>query len=164
MNSDLEIRKASPKDHDAIWEIIQPIIAKGDTYAFHPHTSREDMLALWCGKDKHTYVAQRAGKIVGTFMLKDNHPGLGSHVANAGYMTHPDEYGKGIGRTMAEFSLVEAKRLGYTDMQFNLVVKSNVRAVKLWQHLGFEIIGEIPNAFQHAEQGLVNAYIMWRRL
>jgi len=49
-------------------------------------------------------------------------------------------------------------------MQFNFVVKSNEVAVKLWLNLGFEIIGEIPKAFNHIENGLTNAYIMYRKL
>ena len=72
--------------------------------------------------------------------------------------------GQGIGKAMGEFSLEEAKRLGYKAMQFNIVVKSNERAVRLWKKLGFEIIGEIPEAFNHMTNGLTNAYIMYRKL
>ena len=96
--------------------------------------------------------------------MKDNQPGLGSHVANAGYMTSPDAFGKGIGKAMALFSLEEAKNLGYRAMQFNLVIKTNERAVELWKKLGFAIIGEIPEAFNHKSLGLTNAYIMYRKL
>jgi ribosomal protein S18 acetylase RimI-like enzyme len=122
------------------------------------------MLDYWCGNDKHTYVAEINHEVVGTFIIKDNFPGLGSHVANASYMTKPGAFGKGIGRTMAEFSLTEAKRLGYRAMQFNIVVKTNDRAIRLWQKLGFEIKGEIPDAFKHSEKGYTDAYIMWKRL
>ena len=96
--------------------------------------------------------------------LKDNQPDLGSHIANAGYMTAPSAAGQGVGKAMGEFSLSEAKRLGYKAMQFNIVVKSNERAVRLWQHLGFKIIGEIPEAFQNKQGGLTNAYIMYQKL
>jgi ribosomal protein S18 acetylase RimI-like enzyme len=96
--------------------------------------------------------------------MKDNQPDLANHIANAGYMVSPSFSKAGIGRRMAEFSLKEAKKLGYTAMQFNIVIKSNDRAVKLWQKLGFEIIGEIPDAFRHAQRGLTNAYIMYRRI
>lgn len=160
----IEIRKAVEDDKAQIWEIIKSVIAAGDTYVFYPDSGREKMLAYWCGADKKTYVALSENKIVGTFYIKDNQPDLGSHVANAGYMVAPDAKGKKIGRTMAEFSLQEARRLGYKAMQFNFVVKSNEIAVKLWQSLGFEIIGEIPDAFQHPAQGLTNALIMYRRL
>ena len=160
----IEIRKAFESDKQQVWEIIKAVISTGDTYVFYPNTPREKMLAYWFSDDKKTYVAVSENKTVGTFFLKDNQPDLGSHIANAGFMVAPEAKGKRVGRTMAEFSLEEAKRLGYRAMQFNFVVKSNAVAVKLWQNLGFEIIGEIPDAFQQAENGLTNAYIMYRKL
>lgn len=160
----LEIRKAFEADKPQIWEIIKAVISGGDTYIFYPDTPKEKMLAYWFAADKHTYVALSENKIVGTFFLKANQPDLGSHIANAGYMVAPEAKGKRVGRTMAEFSLVEARKLGYQAMQFNFVVKSNAVAVKLWLSLGFEIIGEIPEAFQHKENGLTNALIMYRKL
>lgn len=162
--TEVKIRKAEPGDYDAIWQIIHQVISKGDTYVFFPDSSRKEMLGYWCGADKYSYVATMGKEIVGTFFIKDNMPGLGSHVANASYMTKPDIFGKGIGRIMGEFSLKEAKHLGYLAMQFNIVVKSNERAIRLWQSLGFEIKGEIPQAFNHKADGYTNSYIMWRKL
>jgi ribosomal protein S18 acetylase RimI-like enzyme len=160
----LEIRKAVEADKPEVWEIIKAVIDGGDTYVFYPNTPKEKMLAFWFAEDKQIYVALIGNKIVGTFFLKDNQPDLGSHIANAGYMVAPEATGKRIGKTMAEFSLEEARKLGYKAMQFNFVVKSNEVAVKLWLALGFEIIGEIPEAFRHAENGLTNALIMYRNL
>ena len=160
----IDIRKANPEDADDIWPIIQSVIATGDTYVFDATSSKEKMLDYWLGAEKHTYVAVEDGKVVGTFWLKANQPDLGSHIANAAYMTSPQAAGKGIGRRMGEFSLEEARRLGFHAMQFNIVIKSNTRAIRLWQQLGFSIIGEIPDAFRHATEGLTNAYIMYRKL
>jgi ribosomal protein S18 acetylase RimI-like enzyme len=160
----VDIRKATPADHDQIWEIIQPVLLTGDTYVFAPDSSREKMLAYWCGLDRHTYVATINGTVVGTFLLRDNQPDLGSHIANGSYMTLKTASGQGIGKAMGAFSIEEARRLGYKAMQFNIVIKSNERAVRLWQTLGFTIIGEIPDAFNHRQNGLTNAYIMYRKL
>ena len=160
----IEIRKANTEVKNQIWEIIKEVISKGDTYTFDPNTPKETMLNFWYGPDRYTYVATDSGKIVGTFMIRDNQPGLGSHVANGAYMVSEAAAGKGIGKKMGEFSLTEAKRLGYTAMQFNIVIKSNAKAVNLWQNLGFKIIGEIPDAFNHKENGMTNAYIMYRKL
>jgi L-amino acid N-acyltransferase YncA len=160
----IEIRNANTEDSDQIWEIIKEVISKGDTYTVDPNSPKETMLNYWYGPDRHTYVAIEEGKIVGTFLIRPNQPGLGAHVANGAYMVAEAASGKGIGKKMGEFSLVEAKRLGYTAMQFNIVIKSNVRAVNLWQNLGFEIIGEIPDAFNHKQNGLTNAFIMYRKL
>ena len=160
----IEIRAATQSDKPMIWRIIEPIIASGDTYVFSSETPRDEMLDYWFAPDKHVYVAEQDGKILGTFWLKPNYPGLGSHVCNAAYMVSPDAAGRGIGRKMAEFSLDEARRLGFKAMQFNFVVSSNTAAVKLWQSIGMQIIGEIPDAFDHRELGLTNAYVMYRKL
>lgn len=160
----IEIRQATPEDHEQIWDIIRQVIAEGDTYVFSPDSPKEKMLAYWCGKDRHTYVATIDDKVVGTFVIKDNQPDLGSHIANAGYMTSPAASGQGVGKAMGEFSLVVAKQLGYKAMQFNIVIATNQRAVRLWGKLGFKIIGEIPDAFNHRQNGLTNAYIMYRKL
>ncbi|NNE66320.1 MAG: GNAT family N-acetyltransferase [Pyrinomonadaceae bacterium] len=161
---DLTIRKAAVSDHDGIWKIIEAVISTGEFYSFKPGSPRAEMLAYWCGSDKHCYVAEADGEIVGTFVMKDNQPGLGSHVANGSYMTSPTAGGRGIGTAMGKFSIEEAKSLGYKAMQFNLVVKSNETAVRLWKRLGFQVIGEIPDAFDHQRLGLTNAYIMYRKL
>jgi ribosomal protein S18 acetylase RimI-like enzyme len=158
------IRKATKEDASQIWKIIESVISSGDTYTFDPYTPQETMLNYWLGADKYTYVAVNEDIIVGTFWLKDNQPGLGSHIANGAYMTSPFARGQGVGKLMGEFSLLEAKRLGYRAVQFNIVVKTNELAVRLWQKLGFQIIGEIPEAFNHQKYGLVNAYIMYQKL
>ncbi len=160
----VNIRIASRNDHDRIWAIIKAVIATGDTYVFAPDSSQEKMLDYWCGSDKNTYVAEVSGMIVGTFLITDNQPDLGSHIANASFMVAPEKAGQRIGIAMGEFALDEARRLGYKAMQFNIVVKSNTEAIRLWEKIGFRIIGEIPEAFDHQKKGLTDAYIMWRKL
>lgn len=159
-----EIREAVETDKPAIWQVIKAVIAGGDTYVFAPGTPEDEMMAYWFSPEKCNYVAVIGGEVVGTFWLKANQPGLGSHVGNAAYMVAPAAAGKGIGKQIAVWSLDEARRLGFSAMQFNFVVASNTVAVKLWQSVGFEIIGEIPDAFNHAINGLTNAYIMYRKL
>jgi ribosomal protein S18 acetylase RimI-like enzyme len=160
----LNFRKASQADSDALWEIIEPIIREGSTYVFSPDSSKEKMLDYWLGDDKGTYVLESDGKIAGTFYLKANQPDRGSHIVNAGFMVSQNKKGQGIGKAMAEFSFAEAKRLGYQSMQFNYVVKSNISAVNLWKKLGFDIVGEVPDAFFHPKLGLTNIYVMYRKL
>ena len=158
------IRNANQDDQAATWQIISEVIATGDTYVFATDSSKEKMLSYWFSDDKKTYIAEEDGKILGTFYLKTNQMDLGSHIVNAGYMVSSEARGKGLGQLMAEFSMEEARRLGYKAMQFNLVVKTNENAIKLWLKMGFAIIGEIPEAYQHSRLGLVNAYIMYQKL
>jgi GNAT superfamily N-acetyltransferase len=171
----VEIRQATEADKPSIWQIIKAVIATEDTYTFPADATEEEMLAIWFSPEKHTYVAlsepsavadgvSASPEIVGTFFLKPNQLGPGAHVGNAGYMVKPGQFGKGIGRAMGEWSLDECRRLGFTALQFNFVVKTNTYAVKLWQSIGMEIVGELPGAFNHKELGLVNAYVMYRKL
>lgn len=164
MIENLKVRLYEPKDEDKLWAIIHAVIAGGETYVFHPDSTREKMLQYWLAKEKQVYVVEFNHEVIGTFTIKANQPDRASHIANASYMLSPQFTGKGIGLFMANYSLQEAKRLGYLAMQFNIVIKSNERAVHLWKKVGFEIIGEVPNAFNHPRLGMTNAYIMYKTL
>ncbi len=162
--TEIEIRRAGANDWEAIWPIFREVVVRGDTYAYPVDTSEADARALWLEKPAATYVAVRGREIVGTYYLKPNQPGQGSHVCNAGYMVGSAARGLGAGRSMCAHSLTEAKRLGFSAMQYNLVVSTNVRAVAIWRAHGFEVIGTLPKAFSHPEQGLVDALVMHRLL
>ena len=160
----LQIRHARRNDRDAIWQIFQAVVARGDTYVFDPQISRIKALGYWFGQKRRCYVAVSDERIVGTYILNANQPGLGSHVANAGFMVAPSAQGRGIGHAMGEHCLREAERLGFRAMQFNFVVSTNETALRLWKNLGFRIVGRLPGAFRHAQEGFVDVYIMYRQL
>ena len=140
------------------------IVASGDTYAFEPEMSRQEALAYWFRADTRTYLAENDGRVVGTYILRPNQSGGGSHVANAAFMVAASARGQGIGRAMAEHCLSEARRLGFRAMQFNFVISTNTAAIRLWQELGFEIAGTLPGAFRHPEKGYVDVYVIYRSL
>jgi len=158
------IRLATLADHDAIWSILEPVIRAGETYALPREMSRAEALAYWTGADRETFVAESGPKILGTYYLRANQAGGGRHIANCGYVTHSAATGRGVARQMCERSLLHARAQGYRAMQFNFVLASNERAVRLWQSLGFETLGRIPQAFRHPGLGYVDALIMFRPL
>jgi ribosomal protein S18 acetylase RimI-like enzyme len=160
----MHIRKAIDQDRHEVWEIFTAVIQTGDTYVFAPDTPKEDLDKIWFAPYMETYILEDEGEILGTYVIKPNQIDLGSHIANGSYMVHPKAQGRGIGNLLCEHSLVEAKRFGFKAMQFNIVVSTNKVAVKLWQKHGFEIIGTIPDGFNHLELGYVDAYIMFRKL
>lgn len=160
----ITIRRAEESDFDAIWRIFREVVRRGDTYTYDPETTREQAHSIWMSGGHTTYVARVDERIVGTYILKPNQPGLGSHVANAGYMVGVDGRGQGVGRAMCEHSLEEARRMGFQAMQFNIVVSTNEPAVALWKKCGFSIVGTLPRAYRHRELGLVDAYVMHRFL
>jgi ribosomal protein S18 acetylase RimI-like enzyme len=106
----------------------------------------------------------QAQKIVGTYYLRANNAGGGAHVANCGYMVAADATGRGVARAMCAHSLAHAKDRGFRAMQFNFVITTNKRAVRLWQAMGFSIVGRLPGAFLHPTQGYVDALVMYREL
>lgn len=160
----LSIRPARPRDFAGIWSIFRAVVAGGDTYAYAPDTTMAEARRIWMEPPAAPYVAEQACRVVGTYALRPNQPGLGDHVANCGYMTHPDARGRGVGSAMCEHSLASARERGYTALQFNFVVASNEGAVRLWQKHGFEVVGRVPRAFRHRALGLVDVLIMHRAL
>ncbi|HEV7311656.1 GNAT family N-acetyltransferase [Sphingopyxis sp.] len=160
----LLIRPASPDDAAAIWAILEPVIRAGETYTLDRDMTEAEALAYWFGADKETFVAEEGGVVLGTYYLRANQAGGGRHVCNAGYMTGAAATGRGVARAMCLHSLDHAKAQGFRALQFNFVVSSNVRAVGLWQSLGFEVVGRLPGAFDHPAEGFVDALVMVRTL
>jgi L-amino acid N-acyltransferase YncA len=160
----LTIRRAQESDFDAIWQIFHQVVRVGDTYVYDPETTPAQARSIWMSDTVTTYVACLGADVVGTYILKANQPGLGSHVANAGYMVSMEAQARGVGRAMCEHSLAEARKAGFTAMQFNMVVSTNEPAIALWKKLGFTIVGTLPRVFRHKRLGLVDAYVMHRFL
>ncbi|WP_413430925.1 N-acetyltransferase family protein [Crateriforma spongiae] len=161
----LEIRYFSDDDWADTWKILEPVFRAGTTYPYSPTIDEDEAYQIWINNPAHTYVAVDSNLgILGTYYLKPNQPDLGSHVCNCGYVVSPQARGRGTATAMCKHSQQEAVKLGYTAMQFNLVVAVNEVAVRLWQKLGFEIVGTLPDAFRHADQGLVDAHVMYKRL
>lgn len=163
----MESRTATSEDWPDIWPIVSAVVRRGDTYMYAPNISEEDARSAWLLEGVHraaTFVATLDEQVVATAFLKPNQPGLGDHVANAGWMVAPEAAGRGVGKELATFVMEEARRLGYLGMQFNAVVSTNVRAVGLWESLGFAIVGTVPRAFRHSASGLVDVHIMYRDL
>jgi L-amino acid N-acyltransferase YncA len=162
--SEIAIRPAGPDDFAAIWPIFRAVVAAGDTYAYDPATTPDEARRIWMESPARPFVAELDGRVAGTYVLKSNQPGLGSHVANAGYMVGPSFRGRGVANAMCLHSLEVARALGFRAMQFNFVVSTNASAVALWERCGFTTAGRIPKAFRHATLGEVDALIMHRFL
>ena len=164
MESKPTIRPATAADDDAIWAILEPTFRAGETYPIPRDIARADALAYWRTPGHTVFIAEDAGRIIGTYYLRANQRGPAAHVANCGYMVASDAMGRGVARAMCEHSQQRAREAGFAAMQFNFVVASNERAVRLWQACGFEIAGRLPKAFQHPRLGLVDALVMVRPL
>ena len=159
------IRRYHEADWPVVWSLLQATFASGDTYAFPPESSEAEIHKAWVEAPAATYVACTPdGQLLGTYILKANQPGLGSHVCNCGYVVAPEAQGQGIASAMCEHSQREAVSMGFLAMQFNLVVATNERAVRLWKKLGFSVVGTLPHAFRHQRLGFVDAFVMYKEL
>ena len=158
------IREVAASHSGAIWRILEPVIRGGETYTLPLDMNREEALAYWNSPGHEVFVAEENGEILGTYYLRANQKGGGAHVANCGYMTGLWASGRGVARAMCQHSLEHAKTRGFRAMQFNFVVSSNERALRLWKSMGFEIVGWLPGAFMHPTLGAVDALVMYRIL
>ena len=162
--SDLAFRLATDQDWPDIHRIFDSVTATSDTYPYPPSLTETEARSIWMNPSHTTYVAAFGDDVVGTAYIKANMLGLGDHVANAGWMVDPSRHGEGIGRPFAEYIIDQARKQEYRAMQFNAVVATNGSAIKLWESLGFEIVGTVPDAFRHSTNGLTAIHIMYRKL
>lgn len=159
------IRRALFSDFPALWLIIEPIVRAGETYAIEPDIGADDMADYWLTRPEETWLFEAGnGEVLGTYYLKTNQPGPGSHVCNCGYMVAASAQGQGVATALCRHSMERARALGYEAMQYNFVAATNTGAVRLWQSLGFDIVGTLPGAFHHPAAGRVDAYVMYQWL
>jgi len=165
METAITIRAIEPADWPGTWAILEPVFRAGETYTFPIDITDDDARSRWIDKPSATFIAvDDSGEILGTYFIKPNQEGNGAHVCNCGYVTSEAARGKGVATLMCEHSQKEAVQLGFSAMQFNFVVSANEGAVRLWQKLGFDIVGTLPGAFDHPDKGLVDAFVMFKRL
>lgn len=164
MTTAITLREISAAEFALAWPVFQPVVAAGDAYSYPPDMTFEQARDAWTTPPSRCFVAERENIVLGCYLLRPNQPGLGDHVANAGYMVSPDARGQGVATVMCEHSLEQARCAGFTAMQFNFVVATNTTAVRLWQRHGFQIVGQVPGAFRHAVRGPTDVYVMHRDL
>lgn len=159
------IRDATDQDWPRIFPFYGAIVAEGRTYAYPEGQTLDEARAVWMEQPPGlTVVACDGDTVVGSAKMGPNRPGRGAHVATASFMVDPGHRGLGVGRLLGEHVVAWAREAGYHGIQFNAVVETNTAAVGLWQSLGFEVIGTVPESFDHPEHGLVGLHVMFLRL
>lgn len=181
----LTTRPVTAADHPALWAMLEPVFRAGDTYAIDPAIPRDTALDFWCGGTHQAFVTQAPALLaevssggaakgggpqtaplaaLGSYYICPNQQGGGAHVCNCGFVTAPQARGQGVAREMLAHALETARAMGYRAMQFNFVVETNTRAIAIWQSHGFDVVGRLPGAFRHPQQGFVDALVMYRKL
>jgi GNAT superfamily N-acetyltransferase len=161
----VSIRCATPEDWPRIWPIFDATLQAGETYAYPMDLTRESAEGLWMEQPPgRTVVLEDDDRILGTAKMGPNRPGHGDHIGTASFMVAPEARGRGVGRALAEYVVRWHRDEGYRGIQFNAVVETNVAAIRLWQDLGFEILGTVPGAFRSPEHGYVGLHVMFLSL
>ncbi|MFJ7945010.1 GNAT family N-acetyltransferase [Streptomyces sp. NPDC096354] len=160
------IREATTEDWPAIWPFFHEIVAAGETFTYPLDLGEDDARDWWLLKEPNrTVVAvDDDGIVLGTAKMNNNQMGNGRHIASASYMVDPEHSGQGVGRALCVYTVEWARSAGFRAMQFNAVVETNRYAVRLYRSLGFEILGTLPEGFNHPKHGFVGLHIMHRAL
>jgi len=161
----LQIRPYAAADWPAVWALLEPVLRAGETFPHDPAITAAEARLAWVEQSQAVMVALADDEaLVGTYYLRPNAPGLGAHVANAGYVVSEHRRRQGIGSLLCQHSLRQARRLGYRAMQFNLVVSTNTAGIRCWQRNGFAVVGTLSGAFHHRQLGDVDALVMVQSL
>jgi GNAT superfamily N-acetyltransferase len=160
----LTFSTASVDDWPHLFPILRHVVDQEDSHCIDPSHPNPTLQRIWFAPLHYVYKVMLGDTVSGTFFLRANFDGRGKHIGNGSYMVHPNYRGQGIGHAMGHYSLSEAARLGFTAMQFNSVVSTNEKALRLWYSLDFRIIGTVPQAYRHRTHGLVDTHILYRAL
>jgi L-amino acid N-acyltransferase YncA len=158
----VEIRDFADEDWAQVWPIIRDVVRERATFPYDPDMSEEDARSIWVENPPgRTVVAVEDGRVLGTAKMGPNRSGPGAHVSTASFMVASGARGRGVGTALCREALSWARREGYAGMQFNAVAESNVAAVRLYERLGFRVLGTVPRAFEHPELGRVGLHLMY---
>ncbi|MBW4563265.1 MAG: GNAT family N-acetyltransferase [Mojavia pulchra JT2-VF2] len=166
----VELDYIHPQEQELVRALLNLVIIEGRTYPHEQPLSQAEFAAYWLSHDAFVVrkiepgTTQRSKEVLGAFYLKPNFPGRCSHICNAGFIVQPQLRGQGIGKFMGEAMLLIAASLGYEAVMFNLVFETNIPSITLWQKLGFETIGRIPQAVKLADGQMIDALTMYRAL
>jgi DNA-binding MarR family transcriptional regulator/ribosomal protein S18 acetylase RimI-like enzyme len=152
------------KDEGALYEIFREVVDSGSQFSYECSSIEEFHRQFFIPKGQVYVCHSLVGKVIGGFYLRANFFGRSSHIANAAYMIHNTYRGKGLGSLLIKASLHLAKDLGFQGMQFNMVLSQNILAVKLYERLGFSIVGIIPQAVRNPSGNYQDGYVMHRKL
>ncbi len=161
----MQIRLYGADDWPAVWGLLEAMFRVGETFPHDPPISEAEAQVAWVEQSQAVMVAvDPAGAVLGTYYLTPNSLRLGAHVTNAGYGVAEHCGRQGIGSRLCQHSLQAARRLGFREMQFNLVVSTNNAGIRYWQRNGFQVVGTLPGVFRHRQLGYVDALVMFQGL
>lgn len=150
-----------PSHIDDLYYCFGDVVARGEGYPHLPPLTRAVFEETWIRAVSAVIGASVEGRFAGAYYLKPNQPGRGAHVANVGYVVDRSFRGRGIGRLLVEDSIERAPRAGFDALQANLVFASNP-AGALYERMGWQVVGTVPDAVARDDGSREAAIIYWR--
>jgi len=152
------------QDEFALHDLFKTVV-ESDSGFVYESSSIQEFHRQFLAPGYRCYVCRSPeGEVIGGFSIAPSFTGRASHIANAKYMVKASHRGRGIGKQLVVASLEIAKQLGFEAMQFNLVLEQHEVARKLYDKLGFRIIGQIPSAVRNRDGTYQDGLIMFREL
>ena len=145
----IEIRAYRNDDVPEMANIWNQVVADGIAFPQEDLLTDEEAGSFFASQT-YTGVAVDAdtGNVVGLYILHPNNVGRCGHICNASYAVRKDIRGAHIGEKLVKDCLAMAHEKGFRILQFNAVVASNVHAIHLYERLGFQKIGMVPEGFR----------------
>jgi ribosomal protein S18 acetylase RimI-like enzyme len=142
------IREYNRDDLDEMIEIWNEVVKDGIAFPQMEDLNGETGLNLF-ERQSFTGVAvdTDSNELLGLYILHPNNIGRCGHICNSSYAVSSKARGMKIGEKLVVHSIEKGKELGFLILQFNAVVKSNERALHLYEKLGFTRLGVIPKGF-----------------
>lgn len=158
------LRLFNANDEDELYQIFREVVNSGSQFPYECNSIGEFHRQFFTPQGQVYVCHTLDGKVIGGFYLRSNFSGRSSHVANAAYMIRSTYRGKGVGSLLIKASMHLAKDQGFRAMQFNMVLSQNMLALKLYQRLGFNIAGILPEAIRNGDGSYQDGYVMYRKL
>ena len=144
----ITVRKYEEKDLPDLIRIWNEVVEDGVAFPQEECLTEKSGLEFFKSQS-YTGIAydEETGDIVGLYILHPNNVGRCGHIANASYCVSSAARGQGVGESLVKDCLQKAREHGFKILQFNAVVETNERARKLYEKLGFNLLGVIPGGF-----------------
>lgn len=145
---EIKVRAYTAQDVPELVRIWNEVVEDGMAFP------QEELLDARSGAEffaaqTYTAVAEGGdGQIYGLYILHPNNVGRCGHICNASYAVERRTRGLHIGEKLVSDCLAQGKAHGFSILQFNAVVATNVHARHLYERLGFRQLGVIPGGFR----------------
>jgi RimJ/RimL family protein N-acetyltransferase len=144
MMENLLIRKINKNDAVELFNMMNDTDKKIKNF-FHPHEFDEGTIKNICeSENDHYYVMIKNKKIIGYSFLRL----FGYEIPSFGIFIKKEFTRKGYGTYLTKWTIEKARNIGYQKVILK-TYKKNIHAQKVYEKIGFKIIGETDDKKQY---------------